>query len=168
MESFEIHITGSKNILDVLNDLNFKSLHAEMRNPSNETVGVEYMSSFVSKFDNYETCKNWVDDFVLNLENNDVDIYRVKIECPYFYSHYRDQSIYLEVHFPTTDDNKEYPFVYNIKSGKYVSTDRIFLKSDYDNFISKWEKEKNTEIEYCLYDDNIMHDIDWIKSFKKI
>ena len=88
MEKFEIHITGTENIISVLKELEVKSLHAEMRNPKNETVGIEYMSSFIKEFENYETCKKWVDSFSLELENKGVEICRVKIECPYFYNHY--------------------------------------------------------------------------------
>lgn len=165
MEKFEIHITGTENIISVLIELQVKSLHAEMRNPKNETIGVEYMSSFIKEFENYENCKKWVDIFVLQLQSKSVEICRVKIECPYFYNHYREQSVYLESHFPTTDFNKQYPFVYNVKSGKYVSTDRVYLKSEYDEFISKWEQVHHSEIEFCLFDDNIRHDNVWVQSF---
>lgn len=166
MEKFEIHITGTENIISVLKLLEVKSLHAEMRNPDNETVGVEYMSSFIKEFEDYESCKKWVESFTLLLECDNVEIFRVKIECPYFYSHYREQSIYIESHFPTTNFNKEYPFVYNVNSKKYVSTDRVYFKSEYDDFINKWENVHHSEIEFCLYDDNIRHDEEWINYFK--
>jgi hypothetical protein len=166
MEIFEIHITGTENIISILKNYNIKSLHAEMRNPKNETVGVEYMSSFTKKFDDYEECKKWVDNFTYTLESEGVEIFRVKIECPYFYKHYRKQSVYLEAHFPKTEFNKQYPFVCNMKSNKYVSTDRVFLDTEYDEFIEKWENNEKTEVEYCLFDDNIRHDNLWINSFK--
>lgn len=165
MEKFEIHITGTENIISVLKELEVKSLHAEMRNPYNETIGIEYMSSFIKEFENYEACKKWVDSFYFQLESKGIEICRVKIECPYFYEHYRTQSVYLEAHFPTTDFNKQYPFVYNVNSEKYVSTNRVFLKSEYDDFIERFKQVHHSEIEYCLFDDNIRHDEIWIKSF---
>lgn len=72
MEKFEIHITGTPIIIDVLKELKIKSLHAEMRNPQNKTVGIEYMSSFIKEFENYESCKKWVDKFSNELENRGV------------------------------------------------------------------------------------------------
>jgi hypothetical protein len=167
MEKFEIHITGTKNIISVLNELKTKSIHIELKNPKNETIGVEYMSSFVKEFENYKNCKKWVDSFILELQSKNVEIYRVKIECPYFYKHYIKQSIYLEVHFPTNDFNKQYPFSYNVKSNKYVSTERTYLKAEYNKIISKWENTSNSEIELCLYDNNIEHDIYWMETFIK-
>lgn len=168
MESFEIHITGSENILSILNELEIKSLHAEIKNPKNETIAVEYMSSFVREFNNYEDSKKWVDDFVNILEEKGVEIYRVKIECPYYYEHYKENSVYVEAHFPTNENNKEYPFIYNVRSKKYTSTDRKYLKSEYPDFIEKWKDTEKVEIEYCLYDDNIRFDDIYIRLFNKI
>lgn len=82
MEKFEIHITGTENIINILRDLDFKSLHAEMRNRENKTVGVEYMSSFIKGFENYEICKKWVDNFVLKLEARSIEIFRIKNRVP--------------------------------------------------------------------------------------
>lgn len=166
MEIFEIHITGEEKIITILNDFNYKTLHAELRNKNNETIGAEYMSSFKQEFLNYETCKKFVDDLVDYLLTQNIEIYRVKIECPYFYNHYKEMAIYVESHFPTTELNNHYPFVYNVNSKKYVSTDRIYLKSEYNDFIEKWKQEPKSEIEYCLFDDNIRHDEEWVRTFK--
>lgn len=168
LEKFEIHITGSEEIIPLLKSWEIKTLHAELRNPKNETIGVEYMSSFIKEFENYEVCKNWVDDLVNKLLEEKIEIFRVKIECPYFYKHYREMAVYLESHFPTSELYKQYPFVFNVNSLKYVSTDRVYLKSEFDNFINKWEQVHHSEIEFCLFDDNIRHDNLWVHSFDKI
>lgn len=165
MEIFEIHITGEEKIIEVLKSMNIKTLHAELKNPLNETIGVEYMSSFTQEFNNYELCKKWVDNLVNELIFKDVKLYRVKIECPYFYNHYKEMAVYLECHFPTTEFNKQYPFVLNVNSKKYVSTDRVYLKSEFEPFIQKWGQVHHSEIEYCLFDDNVRHDDLWVRSF---
>ncbi len=170
MEKFEIHITGSPEIIPLLKSWDIKTLHAELRDPQNQTIGVEYMSSFTKDFENYEACKKWVDDLVDKLLDEKIEIYRVKIECPYFYEHYKEMSLYLECHFPYfyLVDPPVYPFVFNINSLKYVATDRVYLKSEYEKFLENWSFEEiRTEIEYCLFDDNIRHDEKWIRAFKK-
>lgn len=168
MEKFEIHITGSPEIIPLLKSWDIKTLHAELRNPKNYTIGVEYMSSFVKEFENYEACKNYTDDLVDKLLSEKIEIYRVKIECPYFYKHYREMSVYLECHFSfiNLEDIPYCPFVFNVNSLKYVATERVYLKSEYDFFIERClDENKNAEIEYCLFDDNIRHDDKWIRSF---
>jgi len=166
MEKFEIHITGDSNIIGALQKRNLKSLHAEMRNPHDITIGVEYMSSFVKEFKDYEACKLWVTSFVNILKDWDnINIIRTKIECPYSYKHYRDQSIYAEAHFPKTRLTQHFPFVYNVNSDKYVCTDRVHNKSDYNEFSNIWIGFLGAEVELCLFDDNIAHDEVWINSF---
>lgn len=167
MEKFEIHVTGSPDIIDVLADLGYKSLHAEMRNPVNENIGVEYMSSFVREFEDFESCRTWTTIFAAALSTLGVNVVRVKIECPYTYEHYRDKAIYVEAHFPTDRSNPTYPFVYNVRSKKLVSTDRVSDRELFDESVERWKSVGITEIELCLYDDNVEHDSEWIKSFEK-
>lgn len=164
MEKFEIHVTGTDNIIRVLERLGYKWLHAEMRDRENRTVGVEFMSSFVKEFENYAACKEWVDGFVMTLQDEGVTIFRVKIECPYNYSHYSESSVYLEAHFPYTDNT--YPFVYNVRADKYVGTDRTYAKPGYADMIAKWQSVPGSEIELCLYDDNIIHDYEWLNKYE--
>lgn len=166
MEKFEIHITGTPNIISILEEIDVKSLHALLKDPNGKTLGHEYMSSFIKEFNNYEECYRWVLGFSKYLESRDVVIYRTKIECPYFYSHYRGQSIYIEAHFPFKDN--KYPFVENKKSGKLVSTERVYLDSEYDQFIKKWDNYSGAEIEFCLFDDNVRLDNYWIKTFETV
>lgn len=165
MEKFEIHVTGTVDIIGVLDDMGVKSLHAELMGPDGRTVGVEHMSSFVRGFADYDSCKEWVDGFVAELEGRGVEIHRVKIECPYSYDHYRERSVYIESHFPKAGNCTTHPYVYNVRSDKYVSTDRTYAKSSYDGFISKWERVEHAEIELCLFDDNVRHDAAWVRSF---
>lgn len=167
MEQFEIHITGSENIMEVLDRMVLKSLHLKLLSPTRVEIADEYMSSFVMHFEDYETCKEWVDEFVFTLEAESVQIYRVKIECPYYYEHYKNQSVYVEAHFDTTSFHL--PVSYNVLSKKYTSTTREYLKSQYNDFITKWREYRlPAEIEFCLYDDNIRQDSHWLKLYQRV
>lgn len=152
METFEIHITGTKDIIPQLDRLGIKNIIIDLLKPNMKVLRTEFMSSFVSKHKNLLDCQRMVNSVIANLS---CDIIRVKIECPY-YEHYKDQSLYLESHFKPF--NKAYPIARNIKSFKEIATDRTYDKKDYDSFANKWKK---AEVEMCLVDNFIEEDKDW-------
>jgi len=88
MEKFEIHITGNYEILEFFEKRNLKTLEAFMYNKEGQICGYEAMSSFVMEFENYQKCKNFVDNLVNEIESENLEIIRVKIECPYYEKHY--------------------------------------------------------------------------------
>lgn len=152
MESFEIHITGSRDINEQLDRLGIKNIIIDLLKPNMRVLRTEFMSSFISKHNSLDECKKYVDSILGNLS---CQIIRVKIESPY-YEHYKEQSLYLESHFKPF--NLEYPMSRNIKSFKELATDRTYDKKDYDSFRKKWKKE---DIEMCLVDNFIEEDKDW-------
>ena len=158
METFEIHITGSKGINEQLDRLGIKNIIIDLLKPNYRVLRTEFMSSFISKHTNFEECKKYVDSILANLS---CEIIRVKIESPY-YEHYKDQSLYLESHFRPF--NLEYPISRNIKSFKDLATDRTYEKSQYEAFKKKW---KRADVEMCLYDTFVEEDKDWFDLYQK-
>jgi len=158
METFEIHITGSKGINEQLDRLGIKNIIIDLLKPNYRVLRTEFMSSFVSKHTNLDECKKYVDSILANLS---CEIIRVKIETPY-YEHYKDQCLYLESHFRPF--NLEYPISRNIKSFKDLETDRTYNKSQYEAFRKKW---KRADVEMCLYDTFVAEDKDWFDLYQK-
>lgn len=159
MRTFEIHITGSSNINNVLDSLNIKNIVVDLLTPNNDLLRSEHMSSFVEKHASYELCLMRVQQLVNDLKQNDVEIYRVKIESPY-YDDYKDISKYIESHF--IKKNNQYAMSVNRKSGKIIGTDRTYDKNQYDKFKEFWKDE---DVELCLYDDNVEQDKDWLEMY---
>lgn len=152
LELFEIHITGSPQIVEAIP---IKTIIIDLLRPDKSVLRTEYMTSAVARFENYEGCKAHVDELVGFLKEKDVDIYRVKIECPY-YAHYERQSCYIESHFPT--EQADYPISRNQRKTSILGTDRTYIQTEYDAFRKKWEGQ---DIELCLYDTNVFEDKDW-------
>ncbi len=161
MESFEIHITGSPNIIDVAKKMNVKTIAVDLLNPNHEVIRTEFMTSFIEKKKSYEECKKFVDQLVLNLQK-EVEILRVKIESPY-YPHYKDQSLYMESHFE--NENDKFPISRNVRKTLLLATDREYNKEQYDAFIKKYDGK---DIELCLFDSFIDEDKDWFDAFKEM
>lgn len=159
MKTFEIHITGSPNINDILNDLGIKNIIVDLLTPEGEYLRSEHMSSFVEKHEDFNQCQNRVTSLVNELKSNGVEIYRVKIESPY-YPEYVEMSKYIESHFVKKDN--QYALSANRKSGKVIGTDRTYDKTQYDKFKDLWKDE---DVELCLFDDNIEQDKDWLELF---
>jgi hypothetical protein len=117
------------------------------------------MTSHVYRCTNYDLCKEFVDDIVSKL--TEVDIKRVKIECPY-YAHYRKQSLYFESHF-TSNDNK-YPLSRNQNKTECLATVREYDQDKYKDVLSK--SGENPTLELCLYDSNVQEDLDWFSLYE--
>jgi hypothetical protein len=156
METFEIHITGCKLINEQLDRLGIKNIIVDLLKPNYSILRTEFMSSFISKHNNLEECKRYVNTILTNLS---CEIIRVKIETPY-YEHYKDQCLYLESHFKPF--NLIYPISRNIISFKDLATDRTYDKTQYEAFRKKWKSE---DIEMCLFDTFIEEDKDWFNLY---
>jgi len=155
METFEIHITGDESILNNAERLGLRTIVVELLTPDVTVLRNEFMTSHVAKFVNYEACKIWVDDIVLQLKDAGTNIIRVKIESPY-YEHYVEQSCYIESHFKTENPDK-YPISRNVRKSYYLGTDRVYNQDCYSEFRKKWD-----EVELCLYDSDYLEDADWL------
>jgi hypothetical protein len=156
MEVFEVHITGDSRIHEAAKKYNIKSIEVELLRPDYSVLRTEHMTSHVFKFPNYEECIQ----HVLNLRDELkrwCAVWRVKVECPAFYEHYRDRSIYLESHFETKDNM--YPISRNVKKTTLMGTDRTYAHEDYDNFLRIW---KGQTLELALYDSFVEEDFDWL------
>src|SRR5689334_14136900 len=101
IETFEIHITGDKSILQAAKPL--KTIEVQLLRPDKSILRTEYMTSHMQHMaSGYKGCKQYVDDIVGYLKEIGVNIVRVKIESPY-YEHYVAQSLYIESHFESLD-----------------------------------------------------------------
>jgi len=156
MKSYEVHITGDKEINSELDKLNIKNIIVELQYPNGEPLRVEYMSSFIIRFESFTRCFEYVSALASKLKSN---IIRVKIESPY-YPEDIDISLYMESHFIPRDN--KYAVSKNLKSGKLMGTDRTYNKSEYIDFMKKWEGE---DIELCIYDSFIEEDDDWLSLY---
>ncbi len=162
MEVFEVHITGDEKIHEISRRLGLKTISIDLLRPDRTVLRVEHMTSQIFKFENYEKCHAHVQNVVDQLLAADVDIERVKIECP-DYKHYREQSLYMESHFEI-DEPKGYPTSKNQKKDTLLATDRTSFKELYDGFA---EEYKDKEVELCLWDTNEYQDIDWFSSYEE-
>lgn len=160
MEKFEIHITGDEKIIKILDKFKLKSIIVDLYSPNNELIRTEYMSSFIRQFNDFESCLRSITGLVKIFIKYGIAIYRVKIESPY-YTHYINQSLYIETHFEAKNNN--FPISINRKSKKIIATDRTCDKNKYEEFLKKW---KGNEIELCLYDTDKEQDEDWLTLFK--
>ena len=160
MEIFEIHITGSKDINEQLDRLGIKNIIIDLLKPNKEVLRTEYMSSFISNHNNFDECKEYVDNLLTKLS---CEIIRVKIESP-FYRHYIDKSLYMECHFEPKNDN-HFPVSRNTKSGKLMATNRCYEKEKYGLF--RIVNYLNGELELCLYDTFVEEDKDWFDLYQK-
>lgn len=162
MKIFEIHITGDSSIDNELDKLEIKNIVIGLLKPDQSLFRIECMSSFISKFETYEKCKDFVDNLVKSLK---CQIFRVKIESP-VYQEYVERAIYMEAHFPinSVKSYPYYPLSENMNSGKILGTSRVYSKDNFELFQKKW---KDHEVELCLYDDYIREDQDWFDLYKK-
>lgn len=69
MFSFEVHITGSSNIIPSLQFMLIKSIVVDLIDREDKVLDTEYMSSFVYKANSYRECREWVDGLLDNLIN---------------------------------------------------------------------------------------------------
>lgn len=163
MKLFEIHITGKdETILNYLNDKQLKGISIDLLTPDHTLLRTEHMSSLQQKFESYELCKNWVDELVSDMVSNNIEIVRIKIECP-FYEEYASESVYVESHWRVPNDTTcGYPVSRNQGSNKCLATNRTYDKNTYSQFI---EQEKGRQVELCMYDSFIEEDYDWFKIY---
>ncbi len=159
MEIFEIHITGTKAINEEFDKLGIKNIVVDLLTPTQSLLRTEYMSSFIYKEENFESCKEMVNDLLSKLKS---EIIRVKIECP-FYEHYVKQSLYMESHFEPF--NNELPISVNARSGKHMATDRTYNQDEYPSFLKRYEGM--AELELCLLDTFVDEDKDWFDLYSE-
>ncbi len=166
MEIFEIHITGDKSIIDAAKSLNIKTIVIDLVGPDKSFLRTEYMTSHVHRCENYDECKKFVDNVVNQLQEAGVQIVRVKIECP-FYAHYKDKSIYFEVHYEAV--NNCYPLSKNQGKSVYLCTAREYDKEKYDALWLKhihYSSRRDLVVELCLYDTYVEEDKDWFELYE--
>lgn len=160
METFEIHITGDESIIEVSKTLDLKTIEVWLLHPNKSRFRKECMTSIVKKFENYDSCKEWVDGLELQLRHKGVSIFRVKIESPY-YNHYEAQSCYIESHFDAS--SSLFPISQNARKTTFLATDRRYCHDLYQDFLNQY---KNTVVELCLYDSDVEEDRDWFNLYR--
>lgn len=149
METFEIHITGTEDIIEKAGELQVKSIIVDLLKPDKSILRSEFMTSHIVKFNNYTDCYNYTIDLAHKLG----EIIRIKIESPY-YDQYLDKCLYLESHFLSSE--MLYPTSKNRIKDKLLATSRVYRKDQYTKFISR-----HNEIEMCLFDNFVEEDSDW-------
>ena len=160
IKKFEIHITGNDStILDEFENLDLKTLEVILLDKNVNSVGTEYMCCIQKSFESYEKCLEYTLSLTASLKS---EIARVKIESCY-YQEYLNKAIYAEVH--TNPHICGMPFVYNVKSEKYVSTERTYDKDQFDELKQKYEGISGSEFELCLYDSNPNFDDYWLSFY---
>jgi hypothetical protein len=159
MEVFEVHITGDKSILTNAPLLSLRTIAVALLTPNETIHRIEYMTSDVLKYKNFEECKKAVLHFAQSLKKFDTEILRVKIESPY-YPHYADNSLYIESHFNSVDN--KFPLSQNLLKNFKLATHREYRKDRYEDFIDKYNGEV---VELCLYDTFVDEDLDWFSLY---
>lgn len=160
MELFEIHITGSLNILNELDRLGFKRIVIHNLDRKGNKVSEHFMSSIKQKFQNIDDCIKWTNGLCDMLEVYGVEIYRKKIETP-FYHHYLGRCLYVETHWE--DDTFEYPTSLNAESKKIMATVREYCPSNFEVF--RFD-HLHKETEMCLYDTYTSEDSEWFRLYE--
>lgn len=167
METFEIHITGDKKIIEAAKQLDVKTIVLDLVKPDKSHFRTEYMTSHAARFKSYNSCKEWVDNVVARLIEAGVEIIRVKIECPY-YQQYKNKSLYFEVHY----EGERGPMSRNHGKDYFLCTAREYDRSKYD---ALWQKHggiflltppPHWTMELCLYDTNVEEDKDWFDLYE--
>lgn len=162
MEVFEVHITGNDLIHEVAAKRDEKTIAVDLLRPDKTVIRTEHMTSLIFKLpqtNSYEKCKEIVDEIVKDYTQSGVEIFRVKIESP-FYDYYINKSIYVESHFET--DDTRYPISRNQKKTTFLATDREYNMNKYEEFV---ERHVGNDLELCLYDTFPTEDLDWLGLF---
>jgi hypothetical protein len=159
-EVFEIHITGDQSIHEAASPLLLKTIQVELLRPDGSLIRTEHMTSHAVRFGDIHGCLHFTKTAVACLKKSGVEIVRVKIESPY-YSHYVDNSLYVESHFDPKGWNL--PVSRNPRKGTLMATDRVYDHSKYKEFVEKYSGET---IELCLLDTNCQEDSDWFDSYE--
>lgn len=179
MKKFEIHITASELIHDICKKIQIKTIIVDLLKPDLSVLSTEHMTSHVVSSTSYKDCKEWVDSIVDCFKKQNVDVFRVKIECP-FYSEYVDQAIYIEAHNKVNIKNLvdiNFPLSKTQhKPENILSTDRLYHTrslnaysplSKMDKFIEFRDTHRNfQEIELCLFDSFVGQDYEWFSLYK--
>jgi hypothetical protein len=162
MKKFEIHITGKNSlILHDFEALDLKTLTVHLLDKYLNIVGTEHMCCIQKSFESYEKCLEYTLSLTARLK---AGIARVKIESCY-YLEFIDKAIYAEVH--CSPHVFGLPFVFNVNSKKYVSTERTYTKSEFLDLKERYEGINGSEFELCLYDSNPNFDDHWLSFYKE-
>ena len=156
-EVFEIHITGEPEIIKWLERRNYPYLAIKMLDRDLQTVSLDCMSAIKLEVPDLFTAQSWVIERLCELNSEDINVYRVKIEAPPL-DKYLKKCLYIERHWKTSLKNVEFPLSYVVNKTKYVATERCYDKKLFKQFSEQYEK---TEV--CLIDTNINHDKNWFK-----
>lgn len=162
---FEIHITGSKDILNFCRDNYLKSLELDLLDKNLKVIKTEYMTSIVRKYQNFPLCKEATLNLAEKIKMAGIRVDRIKIESP-LVSSYVPHALYIETHFYERAPFK-YPASRNITKSHAILTDREYNNRLFEKFMDKhYEVDENREFELCLYDDNMKEDKEWFESWQ--
>lgn len=164
MEKFEIHITGSENILEELSKLQIKSIEIDLLKPDKSVLRRQHMSSTVQEFKNLSDATKWTESLSAMLETKGVQIIRKKIESP-IYEHYLSTALYMETHWRTSGWGSQV-LSEIVHSGKMIATDRLYRIRDTELIKAFLKRHSLRQIELCLYDTFISEDYDWFNLYR--
>lgn len=169
-ENFEIHITGSPNIIKYFKDYNIPYLEIDMLDKDLKSIQKDYMCAIKYKAKNFEIAEGYarmIAHCAVNHFDNNIEIYRIKIETEPL-EKYFDKALYIERHWEIDmeiwkfqADCMVYPLSYIENKYKLVLTERNYNKNEFKEFTDIYAKT-----ELCLLDTNINHDKQWFDSWK--
>lgn len=152
---FEVHITGEGSFLEICKQIGLRTIELDLLKPDYSILRREEMVSEIIDGD-YAVCYIKVLFSAEIIKKLGGIVSRVKIESPPN-SMFKDSALYVESHFKINDN--KYPISRNINKDYYLGTDREYDPNKFDEFINK---HKDHELEFCLYDDHISGDQDWL------
>lgn len=174
MVYYEIHITCANYHKDLFLDLceRYNIKNTEIAFPLVLKKDNHLMTSIRVKYDNEVTKE--LNDYIKQIEYifKDIDILRVKVEASK-----ADTFKYIETHisFPLNfysefeKINTDWVVSYNVnRPDMFSATKRIYDTDNIVNILSEFEcykhlcYEKHIELEYCIYDSNILLDTGWL------
>lgn len=172
MAYYEIHITCANYHKDIFLDIceRYNIKNTEIAFPSVLNMDNHLMTSIRVKYNTKKELNNYIKQ--LEYIFKDIDIQRIKIEA-----NKSDTFKYIESHisFPLSAFsefqliNTDWVISYNInKSNMFSATKRIYKEDDIINIINDFESykylcfEKHIELEYAVFDSNILLDTGWI------
>lgn len=160
---YEIHITGSENILQACNELKLKSITIDSLCPLGKNIKREYMTSIRRYYENNKDALKYIHTLVSYFISFGVSIYRCKLETVLDNRLNPEDLIYIESHWK--DISFKYPTSKQPCKSEYIATDRLY-DLDCDKINAFVKSHKGHEIEACIYDTNIHLDDKWVSLYK--
>lgn len=156
---FEIHITGGAGIIAVAEKLGFKAITVSLRDPYEDEIRREYMTSQQVDLPNAECAIALAKFMAGQIEEQFVKVTRIKVETPALFRQFWDRALYMESHFHA-DNFGDYPVSKQPGKVHFMGTDRTWDHDEFESHNKHWEGRGQVEV--ALFDSNPNEDNDWL------